>query len=356
MDFEAIAKKYKNFYSPNYKILIDGRDVLEGRTIEILNVTFEDVLEGADRFSFSVNDPGSGWLDSDLFEPGVMVEIKMGYLDVLITMIVGEIISLRPSFPADGTPQLEVSGYDLSHQFTKVRKQRSFEDTKDSEIVASIAREAKHKLKTEIDPTETVHHHVVQDGQTDYDFINGLAERNFFEFFVREKTLYFQKPKKDGGEIATLKYGVSLSSFNPELNTANQVSEVTVMGWNPQTREKIVGRASGGSEEARANGGRSGGELVESQYGVVEERISDRPVFTQEEAEILARSILNKQSVGLVKGGAECIGIPDIKAGKTIELKGLGKKFSRRYYIERTTHNISTTGYSTTFNITENTI
>ena len=356
MEIEEIAEKYKNFYAPNYQILVGDEDILKKHFIEITNVTFEDTLEGADRFSLSINDPGVKWLDSELFEPSKEVEIKMGYVDELATMIVGEIISLRPNFPTNGTPQLEISGYDLSHQFTRVRKQRPFENVRDSEIVASIASEAKHKLKTQIEQTETVHPHVVQDGQADYDFIKGLADRNFFEFFVKERTLYFQKPKKDESEIVTLKYGVSLLSFNPELNTANQVSEVTVMGWNPKTREEIVGIARRGSEEAREGGRRSGGDMVENQYGVVEERILDRPVFTQQEADILARSILNRLSEGLVRGGAECIGIPEIRAGENIKLEGLGNKFSRKYYIERTTHTISNAGYSTTFNIKENTI
>ncbi|MCK4735764.1 MAG: hypothetical protein KAT65_25140, partial [Methanophagales archaeon] len=141
MEFEELARKYSDFYAPNYQILVDGEDILSEHLIEVTNVTFEDLLEGADRFSFSINDPGVRWLDSELFEPSKVVEIKMGYVDELATMIVGEIISLRPNFPTDGGPQLEISGYDLSHQFTRVREHRSFEDMRDSEIVARIASE-----------------------------------------------------------------------------------------------------------------------------------------------------------------------------------------------------------------------
>jgi phage protein D len=270
---------------------------------------------------------------------------------------VGEIISLRANFPTAGTPQLEISGYDLSYQFRRSSRLEPFEDKSDSEIVAEIARDyATHKLKTEIEQTETRRHVEIEDGKTVYQFMQDLANRNFFEFFVRERTLYFRRPRRDRGEIVTLKYNESLLSFNPELNTANQVSEVTVRGWNPNTREEIVGRAQRGSEEAREHGRRSGGDIVENQYGVVEERISDRPVVTQEEADTLARSVLNKLSEGLIRGNAECIGIPEIRAGETIKLEGLGTKFSRNYYIERSTHTIGNAGYSTTFGIKESTI
>jgi phage protein D len=355
MELVALAKKYNNFYAPNYHVLIDGKDILREHFIEITNVSFEDTLEGADSFSFSISDPGIECIDSDLFEPGKIVEIKMGYVDQLATMIVGEIISLRPNFPTDGTPQLEVSGFDLSHQFTRVREQRHFDARKDSDIVAEIAKEATHRLQTQIEDTETEHRQIVQDRKTDYEFIKERADHNFFEFFVRERTLYFRKPERDMSEIVTLKYGVSLLSFNPELNTANQVSEVTVRGCS-EAREVIVGRARRGSEEGRGSDESSGGDMVEGQYGTVEERIMDRPIFTQEEADTLARSILNRLSEGLISGRAECIGIPEIRAGENIRLEGLGSKFSRKYYIAGTTHTISNSGYSTSFNIKENTI
>jgi phage protein D len=356
MEFAALAGKYNNFYAPNYHVLIEGKDILREHFIEITRVSFEDTLEGADKFTFSINDPGIEWLDRDFFEPGKEVEIKMGYVDRLTTMILGEITSLSPNFPTDGTPQLEISGYDFSYQFTRGRGQRSFENVRDSDIVASIADKAKRKLETRIDRTETTYPHVVHDRRTDYDFIRKLAKRNFFEFFVREKTLYFRESNRKVREIVTLRYGASLLSFNPVLNTANQPTEVTRRGWNVQTREEIVGRARRGSEEARERGRRSGGDMIEDQYGTVEERISDRPVSTQQEADTNARSTLNQMAEGLISGSAECIGIPEIRAGENIRLEGLGKKFSRKYYVDRSTHAISSAGYSTNFNVKENTI
>ena len=357
MELVALAKKYNNFYAPNYHVLLDGKDILREHFVELTNVSCDDLLDGADSFSFSISAPGIECIDSDLFEPGKEVEIKMGYEDQLATMIVGVITSISPNFPTDGTPQLEISGFDLSHQFRGVNPLEPFRDKTDSEIVEEIVDAAKHKLKKQIDPTEPERRQVVQDeDKTVYQFIEDLAARNFFEFFVKERTLYFREPQKDSDEIVTLKYGVSLLSFNPELNTANQVSEVTVRGWHPETKEEIVGRAQRGSEEGRRRERRSGGDIVEDIYGRVEERILDKPVFTQEEADTRARSILNRRSEGLIQGSANCIGLPEIRAGVNIKLEGLGQKFSRKYYIARTTHTISNSGYSTTFNIKENTI
>ena len=358
MEFVALAKKYKNFYAPNYQILVDGKDIFREHLIEITNVSFDDLLDGADKFTFSINDPGVRWLDSDLFEPGNEVEIKMGYGDQRATMIIGEITSLSPNFPTDGTPQLTIDGSDLSTQFRMVCKGWSRENKRDSEVVAEIARNARHTLETQIEQTEPEDLPVVQqDTETDYAFIKRLAGRNSFEFFIKERTLYFQMPRREESEIVTLKYRTSLLSFNPEFNTANQRTVVRVEGGRDlRTGQPIVGIARRGSEEAREPGRRSGGEIVENLYGEVEERISDRPVYTQQEAVNLARSRLNRRAGRLITGRAECIGLPELRAGENIKLEGLGEKFSRKYYIDRTTHTISNSGYSTSFNITANTI
>jgi hypothetical protein len=356
MDFAGLAKKYQNFYAPRFQVLVAGMDVVKEKLLEITGVTVEDVLDGADRFSFNLSDPGTKWIDSGLFDPGQEVEVKMGYVDRLTTLLVGEVISLRPGFPAGGTPELEVSGYDLSHQFTRVRRERTFRNMKDSRVVAAIAGEAKHKLKMSMEETATVYPVVIQSRQTDYEFMNMLAGRNFFEFLVREQTLYFRRPQSEKEVAVSLEYGRSLLSFTPEINTAGQVSEVTVRGWNPRTKEAIVGRARRGSEQGHEQQRESGSELVESIYGTVEERVLDRPVFSQQEADNLARAILNRLSGGLIKGDAGCIGIPEIRAGAVVELSGLGKKFSRRYYVERSTHIISSGGYTTNFSVKENTV
>jgi len=349
MKFEDIAKKYRNFYSPpTYQIILDGQDILKKYLTEITSVTFEDTRNGSDRFSFTVNDPKLEWLDSKLFEPGKTVEIKMGYLDTLTTMIIGEIISVKPSFPSNSSPEMEISGYDLSYQFTRLQERNIWQSKRDSEIVQEKvgSDQIKHKLNAHITGTDVVRPEIVQDGETDYAFIRKLADRNFYEFFVQKTDLHFRPPKKTEDPM-TLEYRKSLMSFSPELNIANQVSEVSVRGWDPNSKQEIVGKAGG----TISQNGKTGGGIMKELYGKVEQEVTDCPVYSQSEADALARSTFKKLSVGAVRGSAESIGMPEIRAGDTILLKGLGKKFSQEYFVESTTHSISSSGYTTTFNV-----
>jgi phage protein D len=347
--FEELSKKYTNFGVPSYRISVDGGDIAKKHLVKVTNVTFEDAVDASHMFSFTVDDPQLKWLDSGVFEPGKIVEIEMGYQDALSSMMVGEIISFRQSFPSGGAPQMEVSGYDLFYQFTRMRKNKTWKDKKDSEVVEEILKsdQVKHKLTYKIEATQSIYPEIVQDGETDYAFLKKLAERNFFELLVDKKNIYFGPPKKNVQPITTLQYGKSLLSFSSELNMANQVSEVSVRGWDPNAKKEIVGKAKSMS----ASEGKSGGEMVTKLYGKVEQRITDRPVYSQQEADTLARALFNKLSVGLVRGNAECIGIPEIRAGGIIILKGLGQKLSQKYFIEKSSHNISGSGYRTTFSV-----
>jgi uncharacterized protein len=348
MTFDVIAKRYGNFYPLRYQLLVDNVDIQKKKSIEITSITFDETLDGSSHFSFTANDPKLEWLDSNLFEAGKLTEIRIASQEKSYSMILGEIISLRPSFPSDGSPNIEVSGYDLLYQFTRGAKHNTWGPETESNVVEKILKnnQAKHKLTAHVEPTKIQLPKIVQDNETDYAFMKRLADRNFFDFYVEGKDVYFCPPKSNAPTL-TLEYGKGLTSFTPELNTADQVSEVVVRGWDPTAKKEIVATA----KNQKSPQGKSGGEAVAKIYGKVETRITNKPVTSRQEAERLAQSILNKQSVGLVRGNAECVGIPEIRVGKTINLAGLGKKFSQKYFIEKTTHSISSSGYTTTFGV-----
>ncbi len=353
MTYQDFSKRYGSFHNPSFKISIDGKDVAEKYLVSILSVMFEDALDVSHRFSFTFDDTrvSNGQfkiLDNGLFDPGKIVEIKMGYHDVLSTMILGEITSLRPTFPLTGTPEIEVSGYDLFYQLTRTRNNRTWTDKRDSEVAEELIKsnKVKQKLTPHIKPTVLQLKEIVQNGESDYAFVKKLAERNFFEFSIKGKDVYFVPPQQNAVPVITLEYGRSLLSFSPEVNTSNQVSEVVVRGWDPSGKKEIVGKA-----KKENSLGKSGGEEIAKLYGTVEQTVTDEPVYSQQQADLLAQSLFNKLSVGLVRGNAECIGIPEIRSGTSVVLQGLGKKFSQTYFVERSAHTIDTSGYKTTLSV-----
>lgn len=351
MEFKEIERKNLNFYAPRFEIRIDGADILyEG--VEIVSVTITNVLEGPDSFDISINNPELKWLEDPLFQLGKEVEIKMGYGSNVSPLIVGEITAIEPSFSSTGPKQMGIRGYDLLKRLQRGDKIRSWEYLPDFVIAGIIAVE--HGLRPDgIQPTFTIHPKVVQNEETDYNFLKKRAQFNGYEVFVDLRKLCFRKPKIIKDSVTTLTLGKSLNSFTPEINVANKPSQVTVRGWDPRLKKEIIGLADKGQELTLELNKESASQIIQKLYGKVERTIRE-PVFSQDEAEKRARSILEGSSDQFIKGDGECIGIPELRAGKYVDIDGLGKRFSMKYYIEKTTHKIDTSGYKTTFSVKGN--
>lgn len=361
MDIKKLEEKYHGFYTPAFQILVNGRDLLSDEKFEIAQVQVDNTLKGADQFSFMVNSS----FDFEnrefqrlkgFFDFGTEVEIKFGYLDkkTMSVLMKGIITSVKTSFPANGLPQITVSGYDRSFPLTKSKKSRNWDEKKDHEIVSQIAKE--HKLKPIVQDTDEPHPKVEQNQESDYQFIEKLAKRNGFEFYTQESDLYFCKPGSDQDAIVTLEWGKGLVSFSPEMNIAEQIAEVEVRGWNVKSKKEFIGRAKKQDEPGRDKQKKSGAEHVQEAFQEKATLKIRMPVYSQQEADRRAKSILKEKSEQLLTGSGESIGLPEIRADRNIELLGLGELFSKTYYIEQSTHTISSSGYKTTFKVKETTI
>jgi phage protein D len=377
--FSELQEEYQNFYVPIFKIEVEGDDLLE-KSVEVFGVTVNNTLEGADDVFFTVNNPfNPDEKDNFLYlkKGGLFdiqkivknVTVKLGYGDrtspkTLKTVFEVIITAVDVSFPANGISQLTIKGFDHSHRMMKTKRSDNYGSSdkpiKYSDIVKKIISnpKLKYNLKPEdVRDTLEPHRQLKQDRQSDYEFIKTkLADKLGFEVFVVGKDFYFRPPANDKSEvITTLEWGTSLISFSPEVDTNKQITEVLVRSWDSDKQKPIIGKAKRGDEHGRDRKGESGGQQVEDTQGQVVQQYW-KAGFTQKQADDFAKSVLNRLSNEFVKGSGECIGIPDVLPGKNIGLAGLGSRFSKPYYIERTTHSISTSGYKTTFNIKENTI
>lgn len=376
-----VAQLPHNFYAPAFSVQVNGRDLLDiefvilketkkRKGVEIFSVAVTNALKGADDFSLTVNnpiDPGAKdfrYLEKQLFKVESSVIVKMGYGDrrQVKQVFSGIITAVDVTFPSNGVSQMTIKGYDRSHKMMKAQHSDSWGSDKNpvtySDVVKKIADKKEYRFgKLQIVETHERHRQIKQDRQSDFDFIQKkLADEIGFEVFVRDNDLYFRPRQNDRQDFdVELIWGRTLISFSPKINTAKQVSEVQVRGWDPAKQKPIIGKAKAGGEHGRDARERSGGQAVVAGQGEVVKHVW-RPVSTQKEADDIAKSILEKTALDYVTGSGESLGLPDIVAGRNIKLDGLGATFSKVYYIEKVSHSISASGYKTTFEIAENTI
>lgn len=345
MSSENTALETLEYQTPRYVVEIENKQLEPN--ISIIDVAVEEKINEGASFKININDE---FKLHDRLSLGDKTTIKMGYANNLHPIMVGTITSLEPNFFIGEKPKLCVEGHDLSYDYIKrSTPERTFVDQAYSDIARTIISEA--GLLPVIDDTGKFEVVLRKDNdKTYFSFLEDMARLVSYKFWIDGQTAYFVKPEYGGREILCFEFGKDIISFRPNLRSANLVAEVEVRGHNVQDPEKpFIGRASAGSEFTQESGKKSGSQIAEDRFGNLKKVISNIMVTSEEHANAVARSFLNKASDSLIQGEGETHGMPQIRTGVNIRLEKMGERFSGKYYVIDTTHTISNSGYRTRF-------
>jgi len=349
-------RQYADFHAPEVQILINGKKI-SGEGMDLTEVKVELILDGADTFTFvipkvlndkfEVNHPG-------MFRFGDKVEISLGYKDKLFQVMTGIITSLSWSFDEENYLDLTVEGYDYLFLMMKNEKYHSWNNKTDAEVIKEIVQKYPFK-KLSIESTSVEYSHIRQEGESDFNFLKRLAQRNGYEYISEGETFIFRYPGVEKKEIFVLKLGKDLLEFAPKMDIVQQVSAVRVVGWNPESKKEIIEHAKKEDIKDVDRDGKTGAQTIQS---ICKEEVIKEvraAVQNNEEAKLLAKSILFDLEYSMVQAQCKAIGIPELRPGQVIQLKGVGDLFSRKYYVEKVTHEMGSNGYDTNFTVKGNT-
>jgi len=343
--------------APSFKLFAAGSELPIEVALDAYEVKVSDYVEGAGCFTITFNNWDSSRqefksIGVNQMTEGTEVEVKAGFNTGVRSLIIGEVTSLEPEFTENQAPMMKVHGYDRLHRFRRGRKTRSFLQMKDSDIAQKIASEL--QLSADTEDSQITHDYVLQSNQSDIDFLLDRARRINFEVSVKDKTLSFHKAANDKSKVVSIEYGLTLKTFFPRLSTMKQVSQVVVQGWDHKNKEAIVGRAQQGDELTKMNGQNLGVAIAEGAFSSSSNVVVTKPVFSQSEANQIAKGLFNEMTVDFITGEGSAIGNPDIRAGQVVEILKVGQRFSGPYYITSSTHVVSSRGYTTRFTFARN--
>ena len=343
--------------TPEFRIRINGEDLPLAAKADVVSIGVLEDVGAMSMFNFTLPcwdnaEMKPKWIDEDLFKEGNMVEIEMGYRDRLEEIFRGEITGLEPDFPKEAPPMLTVRGYDRRHRLMGKYKTRAFLNMKDSDIAGQIASD--YSLSLDVEDTRVMIGYVLQHNQTDFQFLSERAQRIGFEMVVKDQTLYFRARQNKGSSAVILDREVELLDFSARLTTIGQVEEVFVKGWNPKDKVQVVGR-SGIGDERQMGGTASGPVGVREAFPGSGFTTVNLPMLSQAEADALARARFMELALCHVEGQGLCIGRPDLRAGRVVEIQGLGRRFSGTYYVTSAQHTFRpSSGYRTGFEFRRN--
>ncbi|MBI9044427.1 MAG: phage late control D family protein [Anaerolineaceae bacterium] len=344
--------------TPAFQVKINGASLPYEATTNLYSATVCQDVEAPDMFTLRLLNWDMmklkfTWVDEDLFTEGNEVEIQMGYVDKLKTMIIGEITGLEPEFCANTPSTLLVRGFDRQHRLLRGRSTRSFIQIKDSDIADQIAKE--YGLTANVEDTGVTLEYVLKHNQTDYEFLQERAQRIGYEVTVNGKTLLFRSRQNHSGEFLTLDRSRDLIEFYPRSTTLGQTDNVAIHAWNPRDKAKIVGKAGIGDEVSSMGGSITGMQIAKQVFDEANLVTVNCPVSNQAEADQIAKGQLNGMALSYIHGEGTCVGNTTLKAGIVIKLTDLGERFSGSYYVTSTRHTYSTKfGYRTMFTVRRN--
>ena len=317
---------------PDCRVSVDGKklDIETDAGLTKVEVDLDIDLFGQCVLVF--NDPAQKLINGKKFQSGTAVKVELGFVSKLKKVFEGEVVALEPQFRRDMPTSLRVVCLEGLHRLALSQMTRSFNDVDDKEIVGKIATE--HGLTGDA-PTGSKQH-VLQGNITDATFLRRLTQKHGNHLRIEGKKLIVGPPHK--GADLTLGPGDGLRRVKVRIQSADQIEEISVHGYDPRTKKEFVGKAKGQGETGE--GSRKYGKGKTLSFAGHDEQPRD-----QATAEAMAKGRMRKLAQGHVVANIDSIGDPGMLPGATVHLEKMGAQIDGSYRVEKARHQFSKHGY-----------
>ncbi|OLE52299.1 MAG: hypothetical protein AUG51_18880 [Acidobacteria bacterium 13_1_20CM_3_53_8] len=326
---------------PKVSELIVGLEMVEREggmsALELRVSNLASDTEGGADFAFE---------DEQILKLGAKIQIYCGDEDAPQEIFQGKITGLEADFPAESSPELVVLAEDVFQRARMARRTKIHEDV----TISGLANDLANQLG--LTPTVTgfsdnIGTHV-QLNESDLAFLRRLLALYDGDMQVVGTELHIS-PRADvqRGQLS-LELHSQLRRARILADMAQQVTEVTVSGWDAAQGQRVTGTSRGAN--SGPGSGRTGSQCLSDTLGDRSEHIGHFAVTTSEEAQALADATFDLRARRFVCVDGTAEGNPGLRVGTHVELKGMGNRFNNTYYVVHARHRFDLTrGYETDF-------
>jgi phage protein D len=316
--------------APNVDVLIKGKEVPDSDFVSYL---VERDMNQPDVAAILLSNQNDIYNAIAIGDP---VEVKINESDSIYK---GEVLGLEPSYRGGEPTMMLVRCANQMHRLTRKRKSVTFTEKSDQQILDQVVKDAGLTLEWEHKKSIT-YKHVYQHNQTNLEFVRVRAARLGCNVWCVDTKLFVKEPKLDDTSkiFYSVEEGGDLRSFTPRMSSAQIVNKVTVKGWNPETKELITGTAT--AEKSKL--GQTNAVTACKAIGANEETFThDHPIWSKEEADVLAAARLRDLNLTFITAEAECAPNPLVDLGQTVQIEANGltaDPFNGHYFVVGITH------------------
>ncbi|WP_120285320.1 VgrG-related protein [Rhodococcus rhodochrous] len=351
------------FTTAGFAVEIDGAPLDDGFAAMLVYATVDLSMHLPDAFVLRFRDPDRTVITKSGITVGSTVRIATitDPTPVPEPLTTGEVTALEMEYDSTGT-FTSVRGYDAAHRLLRGRRTASYTQVTASDVVGEVARGAGIELGT-VDPTRTVFEHVSQCGQTDWEFLHGLARDVGFELSIRDNKLDFRLPEpaatapEQGGASdgepnpLVLEFGKDIVRFRVGVTAAEQVAKVEVRGWDVVQKQPLMATAPAGtrSVELPTLSPATAAAAFDDPVHVAVEV----PYRTQSQVDTAADALADRIGAAFAQIEAVVRGNARLKANQAVALAGVGVPFDGKYTVTAAYHRLDpVTGYTTSISVT----
>jgi uncharacterized protein len=145
------------------------------------------------------------------------------------------------------------------------------------------------------------------------------------------------RSNRAGGSLE-LQHGGQLREFTALADLAMQRTSVTVGGWDVAGKSELKYEATESAVSSELNGDQSGISILKSAFGDRRETLAHTVPLNSQEAQAAAETYLRMSARRFLTGRGVAEANPKLRAGATVNLKGLGALFNGKYYLTEVRH------------------
>jgi phage baseplate assembly protein gpV len=329
------------------KVLSNGQALDDESLGRLLELRVEQPLNAPAQATMRFYDEDFVLCDSTKFE--IANEMQVSFPDATGTLskvFVGEVVAVAVEQGVDGLHELIVTLFDKSHRLGRNTTPKTYNRQKYKAVVRGLAMEVGLRADVRF-LGETEFEYLVQttDALT---LLNEMARRTGAQWRVVDGTLTVFEPPMSQNAVAVV-WGEDLLRFRTRFSGSEWNDSVTVRGWDPKTKQAIVGTDATGKTYLTTAPLATAGRKKVSGFGAATRQTGGTVVTSPDEANEVAKALrANTSSVEVVSRG-EVRGNPLIAPGGMIDISGVGTRMSGKYYLSEVEHVYNARGYATRF-------
>lgn len=246
----------------------------------------------------------------------------------------GVVTGIESEFKGDSPPEIVLYAEDTLQQFRMKRRTKLYEDQSIADIANTMASD--HGIRATITALTDPVGNWTQMNESDLAFLRRLACRYDADIqIVGEELQVSPRQDVERGSIG-LELHSQLRSVKFFADLSQQVTGVSVTGWNPETGRRVKAESTG--RNFGPGQGRSGSDLLSEKLGERNEHVGHIAVKADAEATALADAVFDQHARKFVTVQGVTEGNAQLRVGTHVNISGVSARFENTYYVTAAQH------------------